>query len=148
GRVEPKSLDPHWNVDTRKDAPPLEAAVERVADASNPEHAIEKEKLDHFIYKGLKGELARLEAVRAKGGWATIPGGPIAPGKSDPRIALVRARLASTGELASAQAADSSVYDDSLQSAIRLFQDRHRLNSSRTIDKATLAALNVPVEQR
>src|SRR5262249_46182977 len=120
GRVHPMELDPHWNVDTRKGAPPLEAAVERVADASDPKAAIEKEKLDHFIYKGLKAELARLEAARAQGGWPKIPGGPIAPGKSDARIAFVRARLAATGELPHPEAPDSSVYDDSLQAAIRL----------------------------
>jgi murein L,D-transpeptidase YcbB/YkuD len=148
GKVSPKELDPHWNVDPRKDAPPLVAAVERVADAPDPKGAIEKEKLDHFIYKGLKAELARLTDAQKAGGWPTIAGGPITPGKSDPRIMLVRSRLAATGELANAQAADSSVYDDSLQQAIRLFQERHRLNSSKAIDKATLAELNVPVEQR
>src|SRR6185295_13022371 len=99
GRVAPKSLDPHWNVDPRKDAPPLAAAVARVADAPDPAAAIEKEKLDHFIYKGLKAELARLEEVQKAGGWQQIPGGPITAGKSDPRIMLVRARLAATGEL-------------------------------------------------
>jgi len=148
GRVAPKSLDPHWNVDPRKDAPPLVAAVARVADAPDPAAAIEAEKLDHFIYKGLKDELARLEAVRQKGGWPTIEGGPIAPGRSDPRIPLLRARLAATGELANAAAADSSTYDDSLQSAIKLFQERHRLAVKPGVDAATLAALNVPVESR
>ena len=59
GRVAPKSLDPHWNVDTRKDAPPLGEAVARVAGAGDKAAAIEAEKLDHFIYKGLKDELAR-----------------------------------------------------------------------------------------
>jgi len=148
GRVSPKSLDPHWNVDTRKDAPPLAEAVERVADASDPAGAIEKEKLDHFIYKGLKDELARLAAVQEKGGWQPIPGGPIAPGRADARVALVRARLAATGELANASAADSSAYDDALQAAIKLFQERHRLAVKPEVDAATLAALNVPVERR
>ena len=148
GRVAPKSLDPHWNVDPRKDAPPLAAAVARVADAGDPAGAIEQEKLDHFIYKGLKDELARLEAVRQKGGWPTIPPGKLAPGSADPRVALVRARLAATGELANAQAADSSVYDESLVAAIRLFQERHRLAVKPEVDAATLAALNVPIERR
>jgi murein L,D-transpeptidase YcbB/YkuD len=148
GRVAPKSLDPHWNVDPRKDAPSLAAAVARVADASDPAAAIEQEKLDHFIYKGLKDELARLEAARAKGGWPAIPGGTIAPGRADARLALVRARLAATGELANADAADSSSYDEALQAALKLFQERHRLAVKPEVDAATLAALNVPVETR
>jgi murein L,D-transpeptidase YcbB/YkuD len=148
GRVRAKELDPHWNVDARKDAPPLREAVARVADAGDPAAAIEQEKIDHFIYKGLKAELARLEDIRAKGGWPHIGGGPIAPGRSDPRVALVRTRLAVTGELANAAAGDSAVYDSSLQTAVRLFQERHRLNSSKAIDAATLAELDVPVERR
>jgi len=148
GRVAPKALDPHWNVDPRKDAPPLSAAVARVANAPDPAAAIEQEKLDHFIYKGLKDELARLETVRQKGGWPTIEGGAIAPGRPDPRLPLLRARLAATGELANASAADSSTYDDSLQAAVKLFQERHRLAVKPGVDAATLAALNVPVETR
>jgi murein L,D-transpeptidase YcbB/YkuD len=53
-----------------------------------------------------------------------------------------------TGELANASAADSSAYDDALQAAIKLFQERHRLAVKPEIDAATLAALNVPVERR
>jgi hypothetical protein len=94
GRVEPKSLDPHWNVDPRKDAPSLVTAVARVADAPDPAGAIEKEKLDHFIYKGLKDELARLSAAQQKGGWQAIPGGADRARPRRWRVALVRARLA------------------------------------------------------
>jgi murein L,D-transpeptidase YcbB/YkuD len=151
GRVRPASLDKRWNVDSREGAPPLEQALARIAEAPSPAEGIAAEKLDHFIYKGLKAELARLEAVVAAGGWAPIPGGKaIRPGATDPRLPLVRARLAATGELPreAAAAADSGAYDDALQAAVKLFQERHRLEADGAIDAATLAAMNVSATDR
>lgn len=151
GRVRPASLDKRWNVDPRKDAPPLADALARVAGAPDPAAGIAAEKLDHFIYRGLKDELARLRSTSASGGWSAIPAGrPIAPGAHDPRITLVRARLLATGELpaGSAAAADSGAYDDSLASAVRLFQKRHRISDKGVIDAVTLAEMNIPLETR
>ena len=114
GRVLPASLDKHWNVDPRKGEPPLAEALARVAKSVSPAAGLEKEKLDHFMYVGLKGELDRLSTIAKQGGWAAIPAGRVlVPGARDPRIALVRRRLVATGELAEGKAtpADSSAYD-------------------------------------
>jgi murein L,D-transpeptidase YcbB/YkuD len=151
GRVLPATLDSTWNVNSRKGAPPLAEALARVAAASSPADGIEKEKLDHFVYRGLKDELARLTAIAQKGGWATIPAGRVAvPGARDPRMPLVRARMAATGELASgnASAKDSLLYDGDLGTAVKLFQQRHRLDQDGKLDATTLAAMNVPVASR
>jgi murein L,D-transpeptidase YcbB/YkuD len=87
GRVRPKTLNPRWNVDPRETAPPLEQAIARVAEAPAPAEGIEQEKLSHFIYRGLKKELALLETAARSGGWPPIPaGGSIAPGARDSRI--------------------------------------------------------------
>jgi murein L,D-transpeptidase YcbB/YkuD len=145
GRVLPASLDKRWNVDPRKDAPPLADALARVAAAPDKEKGIESEKLDHFIYRGLKDELARVRAAQ----WSPIPPGkPILPGQSDARIAFVRARLAATGELPKDAPADSNAYDAALQAAVKLFQDRHRIAAKGAIDATTIDAMNVPAEQR
>jgi murein L,D-transpeptidase YcbB/YkuD len=151
GRVLPATLDSTWNVNSRKGAPPLAEAVARVAQASSPAEGIEKEKLDHFIYRGLKGELASLTTIAQKGGWAAVPAGrAILPGTHDPRILTVRARLAATGELAAdkASAADSTRYDADLVTAVKLFQQRHRLDEDGKLDPTTLAAMNIPVAER
>ena len=65
----------------------------RVADAGSPADGVEKEKPDHFIYVGLKGELDRLRKVAEAGGWPAIPPGrSIAPGTRDPRLPPSRPR--------------------------------------------------------
>ena len=150
GRVRPRTVNPHWNVDPRDDAPPLEQAITQVAEASNPAEAIEAQKPNHFIYQGLVGALARMREIAGNGGWPTIPAGKaIKPGGTDPRIPKVRARLAVTGELDKGAAEDSSrKYDPALVEAVKLFQGRHRLNEDGVLDKTTLAALNVSAASR
>ena len=150
GRVRPASLDARWNVDSREGAPPLQDALARVAQASSPAEGLAAEKLDHFIYKGVKDELARLETAAQAGGWAPIPGkANLAPGGRDARVPLVRARLQATGELAKdAAAADSVTYDEALVTAVKLFQERHRLEADGVIDAETVAAMNVSAADR
>lgn len=149
GRVWPQSLDSTWNVDPRQGAPPLEKEVEKVAAAGSPASAIEGEKLDHFIYRGLKGALAELREIAAKGGWPTVPNGkPIKPGATDPRIPLVRARLVVSGELRAQAKTDSPRYDGELQKAVELFQARHRFNPDGIIDQGVIAAMNVSAASR
>ncbi|HEY6572052.1 MAG TPA: L,D-transpeptidase family protein, partial [Candidatus Eisenbacteria bacterium] len=149
GRVRPVSLNPKWNVDPREGAAPLEEEVARIAAGNSITSAVEKAKPNHFIYRGLVEDLARLREIDAKGGWPQIPAGKnIAPMASDPRIPSIRARLAASGELDGGTRTDSPVYDKDLRRAVELFQARHRIESKGVIDKSTLAAMNVSVRER
>jgi murein L,D-transpeptidase YcbB/YkuD len=149
GRVRPVSLDPRWNIDPRDDAPPIDSLVARVAASGSPERTIESAKPNHFIYDGLIEALARLREIASQGGWATVPAGKsIKPGAQDRRIPAVRARLAVTGEVSSPRADDSLRYDPQLVEAVKLFQQRHRLEPDGIIDKATVEAMNVSAATR
>ena len=148
GRVRPITLNPSWNVDPREGAPPLEGEVARIAGAGSAEKAIQESKPNHFIYAGLKGALAQLREIAAKGGWPTVPAGKtIRPGAKDPRIAAIRARLLAAGELQGGDPA-STVYDSELRKAVELFQERHRLNADGLIDKGVIDAMNVSAAVR
>jgi murein L,D-transpeptidase YcbB/YkuD len=149
GKVRPSSVNPEWNVDPRDDAPPLEETVTKIASSSNPRQALEQERPSHFIYRGLTEALAQLREIEARGGWPTVPvGKPIKPGARDPRIPAVRARLAASGELGGRTEGDSTRYDAALERAVAVFQARHRMDSTGTIDRATVAAMNVSVADR
>ena len=150
GRVRPSTLNPGWNVDPRDDMQPLELDVARIAESDNPAQAIESQKPNHFIYRGLVGALAQMREIAANGGWPTIPSGKtIKPGGVDARIPKVRARLAVSGELDKGAGSDSSrKYDGKLLEAVKLFQARHRLNEDGVLDKTTIAAMNVTAESR
>ena len=158
GRVRPESLDRRWNVDPRAGAPPLDVSLDQLARSAAIDTGIKALKPNHFIYTGLKQALARMRAIAAAGGWPTVPAGPtLKPGATDPRIALVRKRLAVTGELrpsstsasaATTTAADETVYDAELEAAVKNFQAHHRLTDEGVIGRATIEAMNVSAEAR
>ena len=144
GKVRPASLDPNWNVDPRLAAPPLETLLEFVAEAPSVTAGLERFAPTHFVYTGLKQALARYRAIAASGGWATVPPGPtLKPGVTDPRVASLRARLAATGELPASAASESPVFEADVETAVKLFQESHRLTPDGAVGRGTLEALNV-----
>jgi L,D-transpeptidase YcbB len=149
GRVRPVTLDPRWNVDPRAGAPPLETRLAKVAAAGSVRRAIEQERPDHFIYRGLLDALARLRAIAARGGWPSVPPGrAIRPGAIDRRIPAIRSRLIAGGDLSPDSALGSTRYDPALRRAVERFQDLHRLNADGVIDASLIEAMNVTVDAR
>ena len=83
------------------------------------------------------------------GGWPQVDGsGKLEPGQSDPRIAVIRQRLAITGELASASSDKPDLYDPLLKQAMEVFQRNHGLNDDGVIGKRSFEELNVSAETR
>src|SRR5690606_13709619 len=98
----------------------------------------------------LAAGLERYRQIQARGGWPAVPNGPtLRIGDSGPRVAALRARLAAEPDLpANAGSADADRFDAGLAQAVLAFQHRHGLDSDAAVGRATLAALNVPVERR
>jgi L,D-transpeptidase YcbB len=97
----------------------------------------------------LAAALKLYTAIEARGGWPSVPAsaGKLAPGATGSDVAVLRQRLAITGDLAAA-AATGEIYDEAVVAAVKRFQLRHGLTPTGTIGAMTLAALNVPVEKR
>ncbi len=149
GRVRPATLDRRWNVDPRAGAPSAESVLAQVASARSKADAIEALKPTHFIYAGLKQALARYRAAAGAGGWPAVPIGPtLKPGATDPRIAAIRARLTASGDLSGSASPTSNAYDLELESAVKLFQERHRLTPDGAIGRTTIQAMNVTAAAR
>jgi len=99
-------------------------------------------------YQQLRVALQRYRSVAQKGGWKAIPAGTVLKrGMGDPRIPLVRQRLALTADLGDSNLS-SMVFDKELESAVRRFQIRHYLSDDGVIGAATIFAMNVSVEKR
>jgi murein L,D-transpeptidase YcbB/YkuD len=149
GRVLPATLDKRWNVDPRVGATALDVLLNDVARASPVDVGIEAQKPTHFIYTGLKQALARMKNAAAAGGWPAVPtGAAIKPGGTDPRVAAVRKRLRVTGELPATASADDPLYGPELLTAVKNFQQHHRLNDDGVIGRATIDAMNVSAADR
>ncbi|GAB2176971.1 hypothetical protein DLREEDagr8_25290 [Dongia sp. agr-C8] len=96
----------------------------------------------------LKGAIALYRDLAAKGGWPTLTSGPkLARGDSGPRVEALRSRLAATDDLAAAELQRDD-FDPVLEQAVQAFQARHGLQTDGVVGPKTLAALNVPVQQR
>lgn len=99
-------------------------------------------------YLRLKQALADYREVARRGGWTKVPDGEtLKPGMRDPRVAVLRQRLAETEDL-KATGGEPELYDAAVEEAVLSFQRRHGLDRDGAVGKQTLAELNVPIERR
>jgi murein L,D-transpeptidase YcbB/YkuD len=97
----------------------------------------------------MRTALATYRAIKAMGGWPLIPSGPsLKVGMHDERIPALRRRLSLTGDLAPSSVDRSQLFDSALVEAVKTFQRRHGLAADGALGRETLAAMNVPVEER
>lgn len=97
---------------------------------------------------GLQQALQAYREIAAKGGWPSVPRvSKLQKGDAGPAVAALRQRLVVTGDLPKAKK-DGEVFDEDVEQALMRFQERHGFDPDGVIGKETLAALNVPVEER
>jgi L,D-transpeptidase YcbB len=122
-------------------APQVQAAPARPAAAAGPIY-------DEGTYARAAGALQLYSDIVARGGWPSLPKGvKLGPGSNGPDVALLRRRLAVTGDLDPNLPA-SAAYDDAVTAAVKRFQARHGLSETGSVGPLTLEALNVPAETR
>jgi len=98
-------------------------------------------------YQSLTQGLAAYRTIAAKGGWKPVSAGPaLKPGVTDPRVQELRARLAA--EDPGVAADGPALFDDALAKAVMRAQRRFGLKDDGVVNASTLAALNVPIEDR
>jgi murein L,D-transpeptidase YcbB/YkuD len=148
GKVDPVTLDTHWNFDPRQldQARGLQAVREALARGAIGE-LFARARPQHPYYAQLRTALATLRAVEAQGGWPVIADGPtLKPGSRDARVPALRQRLQLVGHAVGGGTDDG--YDPTLELALKQFQREQYLVADGHLGKATLAALNVPVAVR
>ena len=148
GKVDPATLDTHWNFDPREldQARGLQAV--RTALAQGTIGALfERARPQPPQYDKLRAALAKLLAVAAQGGWSPLTEGQtLKPNTHDPRVPALRQRLQLAGYPVGEGVDD--LYDPALEVALKQFQREQYLAADGHLGKATLAALNVPVAAR
>jgi len=149
GKVDPAELDENWNwareIDGRDPAAVVQQAI------SSPSiSAFMDDYLDRGpLYLRMREVLAEYRDLAAAGGWPLTDAGPtLRSGDKDARIAVIRSRLAVTGDLPKAEDNQSRVFDAALEQGVRAFQDRHNLDADGVIGAQTLAAMNVTADER
>ncbi len=143
GRLEPQQVNPELFVYPQEVDPA--AVIRAAAGAQDIAAFVAGYEPSQPEYRRLKAALADYRALAAAGGWPTIDDGPtLKPDMTGPRVAQLRARLG----VPPAQGADPARFDPALAEAVKEFQALQGLEQDGLIGQNTLAALNVPAEER
>lgn len=148
GRFLPRKIDPNFFLQ-KKEINQLAALIGLETAASLEDFLIDWQP-STGDYAALRATLADYRALARAGGWPTVPmGDTLKPGMTDPRVPALRARLAVTdGASPDAPVGAEDLYDDELVAIVQMFQARHGLEVDGLAGRATIVALNVPVEDR
>jgi murein L,D-transpeptidase YcbB/YkuD len=146
GKVDPASLDTHWNFGARQ--PVAGRGVQSVRDALAQGRIGElfaQARPQNALYAKLRDALARWRQIAAQGDWEPIASGPtLEPDALDPRVPALRLRLQRIGyDVGAAATGSPERYDPALQQALRQFQREQYLTDDGRVGATTLAALNV-----
>jgi murein L,D-transpeptidase YcbB/YkuD len=146
GRSVTCLLDPKLFAAARDKEVKIAEVVQEALDAPELGKFLKQQAPQHHGYQSLKRALALYRKFEKQGGWEKIPAGQILkPGMTDSRLALITRRLAITRDLLPLAEAPTW-YNKQLVQAIKHFQGRYNLGQDGIIGKATLAAMNIPVE--
>ena len=151
GKCNPEALDPDWNYSRSfGTTDPILWLRESIASDKLAERLAALRPSDNY-YRALVKALADYRALQEHGvEWPTVTAGPtLKPDMNEPRVALVRARLAASGEWRDdGLETDQGIYDAGLVEAVRGFQRRHGLDVDGAVGRGTVAALNVTIAAR
>jgi murein L,D-transpeptidase YcbB/YkuD len=149
GKVDPSSLDENWNWSRSLGDRDAIAVIQQAIDSESIRIFIDEHLQRGAVYRHVKQILAEYLVLREAGGWPEIATGEtLKPGMSDDRVAVIRRRLAISGDLPGQADDGSRVFDAALQRGIERFQNRHNLEQDGAVGPRTLAAMNVSVEER
>lgn len=150
GKVNPNSLDPHWNFRRELNGRDPVKTVQEALDADSLIGYMATVFPRGWVYVQMRDGLARYRDIVANGGWPQIADGPtLRPGAVDPRLSVLMQRLTVSGDMEAMQTfAAVTEYDEVIQAGVRHFQERHGLDADAIVGPATLNALNVTAEAR
>lgn len=147
GRVDPETTHTRWLLESRE--ADLAGILQTALEKKEVHRALEGLLPGYPAYARLREALQDYRKIAERDGWPPVPAGPtLHADERDPRVAALRARLIASGDLGTNEGVDPEVLDGHVEQAVRRFQGRHGLVADGVVGSATLAALNVPVEDR
>jgi len=115
----------------------------------NKKHKDEKYFEDvNTSYKALKDQLKKYVEIAKNGGWPQITAGKkkLKKGVASPEISVIKKRLELTGDMPGGDTTQR--FNDTLEIAIKNFQQRHGYKPTGVISDSLIKQMNVPAQQR
>jgi murein L,D-transpeptidase YcbB/YkuD len=104
--------------------------------------------LSQATFAATEQAIERYQQIVTNGGWTHVPAGRVLKlGVSGPAVVALRKRLETSGDLDS-HAGSSPIFDSFVQAAVKHYQAANGLVQTGVVSADTLAALNVPADQR
>lgn len=151
GKADPERLDPNINFTRSYEGDdPVPFLLESIAKGRIGE-AFDWARPKNTRYQWLRQGMALYRQYQSAGGWDPIPTGSVLkPGVTDLRVAMLRKRLAVTGDLPadSLEMGNARFFDEALKYALEHFQKRHGIDADGIAGADTLKVMNVPVQDR
>jgi L,D-transpeptidase YcbB len=150
GKTDPATIDPQWNASKRETKGDLRSFVDSALVKHNLKESLQKLSPGHREYKNLKKALRKYREIESNGGWelfsTDLP--KIAKDVKHPDVAKLRKRLMITQDNVYDELEDEELFDQILHEQVVLFQKRNGLTADGVVAKATIEAMNIPVEDR
>ena len=148
GKVDPVELDNNWNMDDTIGDLDTALALAQAIGKGTVNELVNTLRPQHEVYPEFQAALARYRDIQQRGGWKPVAEGQtLKPGMTDARIPDLRQRLLVTGDMPASDAS-STLFDANVESGVKRFQQHHGLEADGIVGKATVAAMNVPVQDR
>jgi L,D-transpeptidase YcbB len=150
GKTDPLTIDPLWKVPGRRVNPDPARLSDSTLIGGNITETLHHLLPVHPDYSYLKRALSKYRHLKDEGGWGTFTTSlpKLEYGMRHPDVSNLRKRLGITeGELKT-DSADMDLFDEALRDEVVIFQQRNGLNTDGVVGKATIEALNIPVEER
>ena len=157
GKADPNRAEEAWNYDNLFESLDMTDSGTREAIAAGLREAVAKGEVDQLLerarpsralYDRMRDAFGHYQSLAEAGGWPSVPEGPtLHEGNDDRRVAILRARLCTTGDLRQ-EACEGTFFDLELAAAVEDFQERHGLDVDGAVGRNTLVALNVTAADR
>jgi len=148
GKVDPKSLDPNWNLSYTVSRSALEYRLHNAIAAERIAFVLKEVRPQNAEYDKLREGLTRYRAIAREGGWSTLEEGTILrEGARDRRVPKLRKRLEASGDIEALKSDTSRIYSHELAEAVKRFQKRNGMGADGSVGAATLKVMNIPVER-
>jgi murein L,D-transpeptidase YcbB/YkuD len=148
GCINPETIYPEWSGGSCREAD-LTKLLQTALDSNQIEETLKNLLPTQPEYIRLRQALARYRDIAAKGGWRIVPDGlKMQKGHRGVRVVKLRERLIAEESPDQELHNSSDLFDDDLEQTVREFQKRYGLKVDGIVGPQTLAALNVPVNER